>query len=462
MRKFFAFYFLLFTLYSFGCPTYAQHESVVHALIGTCSVSGQDKNFEDIYRSFEFPVNLEQDKALQPHIWKTPVNSEPLDNCPKFEKFKASESYHDKENFIKDVHPVHAENLPVPEDDMDRKSLVEAIKTNLNYWNSKPDSYKVTVGQDVYYSENFRKTANRLVEIFSQEISSGEIHSILKNEFKIYRAVADNGANNAVITGYYEAEIPVSANPDETHRFPLHLRPKDLIKITPEMGVDFDYGRIDETGKITRHYSREEISNGKLNGQNLETAWSEHPSHVMLVQIQGSGILNFQNNFKIKIGFDGANGWTFKSVQQILTDCGETGPMSFKDFIAYLSMQPSDREERLVNLNPRYIFFKTKPYESSTYGAMGYALITGRSIAIDPKYIPLGISALIKSRKPVSDEQGNIVKFKDFTRIVTAHDTGSAIRGPGRVDLFWGAGKKAEAEAGSMKANGEIYILIKK
>lgn len=432
-------------------------------LISPCTAFNQDKNFENIYRNFQSLIEATD------FISDETRQSESLDNCPFRHpptigadgEFTESEFYFYKENFMKDVHSVPAENLPFPEDDMEKESLVEGLKINLNYWNNKPDSYKVVIGKDVYSSGILRKTTNRLIEIFSSNLSLSEIHSILKNEFKIYRAVADNGTNNVVITGYYEAEISVSGTPNETHRFPVHLRPKDLIKTTPEMGVDFDYGRINENGKITRHYSREEISNGKLNGQNLEMAWSNHPSHIMLVQIQGSGILNFQNNFKIKISFDGANGWQFISVQQILMDCGEIGPMSFRDFIAYLSSQPIDREIRLVNLNPRYVFFKTKPIETSPNGAMGYPLLPGRSIAIDPQYIPLGISALIKSRKPMSNEQGNLVGFRNFTRIVLAHDTGSAIRGPGRVDLFWGAGPKAEAEASSMKANGEVYILIK-
>ncbi len=133
--------------------------------------------------------------------------------------------------------------------------------------------------------------------------------------------------------------------------------------------------------------------------------------------------------------------------------------MSFKDFIKYLSAQ-GPREERLIDLNPRYVFFKERPKDSAAYGAIGQALVPGRSIAIDPKYIPYGLFGLLKSRRPVL--QGDGLAFRDFSRFISTHDTGSAIRGPGRVDLFWGTGDTAETEASSMKASGELYLLVLK
>jgi len=87
-------------------------------------------------------------------------------------------------------------------------------------------------------------------------------------------------------------------------------------------------------------------------------------------------------------------------------------------------------------------------------------LTPGRSIAVDPQYVPLGLFGLLKSKRPVAQDHG--LDFKDFTRFIATHDTGSAIRGPGRVDLFWGSGGTAETEASSMKAPGELYLFIAK
>ncbi|MBU2529404.1 MAG: MltA domain-containing protein [Elusimicrobia bacterium] len=391
-----------------------------------------------------------------------PQNIDTLDTCPKFNNFNTLASYPDNDVNLKDVSLVDSDNLPLFEDDMDTTSLISALKTNLAYWQAKPDSFKITIGKDSYTAIQMRATTKKLLAIFSQNLKSSELNDILKKDFKLYRSVADDGSDSVVITGYYEAQISVSAEPTEKYKYPIHLKPSDLIKISPLANLDFDYGRIDENGNLVKHYSREEIRSGKLDGQNLEIVWSAHPAEIMLLQIQGSGILSFGEGGFIKAGFNGANGWPFKSVQRILMECGEIPSMNFSSFIAYLTAQSQERELRLVNLNPRYIFFKINPSDTQPYGAMGRPLTPGRSIAVDPKPIPYGLTAVLKSKKPIAGANGNISEFKDFTRMVTTQDTGSAIRGPGRVDLFWGAGDKAKLEASSMKAKGELYLLVLK
>jgi membrane-bound lytic murein transglycosylase A len=384
--------------------------------------------------------------------------SDTLDACPKISKLNPSEGYAE-EPAVRDVAQVNADALPLPADDLDRAGLIEALATNLDYWNARPDTVNVQLGPDTYGAPHLRRTAKALVELFSSELTAEELRGALKDRFRVYRASADDGTGKTVLTGYYEAEIQVSKTPDGTHKYAVHLRPADLLKTTPAMGVDFDYGRYDASGKLVPHYSRQEIHAGRLAGQDLELVWSAHPSQIMLLQIQGSGVLRFPDGDYVRAGFDGANGHPYRSVQKILMDCGETPAMSFKDFIAYLSAQ-GPREERLADLNPRYIYFKQRPKDSRPYGAIGRALTAGRSIAVDPKHIPLGLFGLVKSRRPVAQQDG--LTFRNFTRFIATHDTGSAIRGPGRLDLFWGAGEAAEAEASSMKASGELYLLVLK
>ncbi len=381
-----------------------------------------------------------------------------LDTCPKLNSLKAAEDYADAPA-VKEVAEVDGANLPLPADDLERAGIIVVLKTDLDYWNSRPDSAKIQLGADFYDAARLRATTKALIDLFSAGLPPEELLGALKSRFKIYRASDDDGTGKTVITGYYEAEIQVTKAPDETHKYAVHLKPADLVKTNTAMGVDFDYGRYDEAGNLVRHYSRQEIHSGKLSGQGLELVWSAHPSQIMLLQIQGSGVLRFPDGDYLRAGFDGANGHPFRSVQKILIDCGEIPGMSFKDFIKYLSAQ-GPREERLADLNPRYIFFKSRPKDSLPYGAIGRALTAGRSIAIDPKYVPLGLFGLLKSKRPVA--QGAGIGFKDFNRFISTHDTGSAIRGPGRVDLFWGTGATAETEASSMKAPGELYLFILK
>ena len=385
-----------------------------------------------------------------------PLNT--LGSCPQLNRLKAGDGYAEAPA-VREVVEVDAAQLPLPADDLDRAGILEVLKTDLDYWNSRPDSAKIQIGPDSYDAPRLRRTAQALLEVFSAGLPAGDLLNVLKSRFKIYRASAEDGTGKTVITGYYEAEIAVTRKPDEAHKYAVHLRPADLVRTTPAMGLDFDYGRYDDTGKLVPHYSRAGIHAGKLGGQGLELVWSEHPSQIMLLQIQGSGVLRFPDGDYARAGFDGANGLPFRSVQKLLTDCGEIRPMSFKDFISYMSAQ-GPREERLADLNPRYIFFQPRPKDSRPYGAIGRVLTPGRSIAIDPNYVPLGLFGLLKSKRPVAQDGG--LAFKNFNRFISTHDTGSAIRGPGRVDLFWGTGATAETEASSMKAPGELYLLIEK
>ncbi|OGR81873.1 MAG: hypothetical protein A2X32_06570 [Elusimicrobia bacterium GWC2_64_44] len=381
-----------------------------------------------------------------------------LDACPKLNKLKVSEGYAD-EPAVKEVSLAVAGALPLPADDLERAGLLEILSTNLDYWNARPDSARIQVGADSYDAPRLRATIKALQELFASALPPAALRQALQDRFRIYRASADDGTGKTVITGYYEAELQVTRTPDAQHKYPIHLKPADLVKTTPAMGVDFDYGRYDADGKLVRHYERREIHAGALAGAGLELVWSAHPSQIMLLQIQGSGVLRFPDGDYTRAGFDGANGHPFRSVQKILIDCGEIPSMSFKDFIAYLSAQ-GPREERLADLNPRYVYFRERPKDSRPYGAIGRALTPGRSIAIDPKYVPLGLFGLLKSRRP--DASGGALAFRDFNRFVSTHDTGSAIRGPGRVDLFWGAGAAAETEASSMKAPGELFLFVLK
>ena len=403
---------------------------------------------------------LRAENALSFQTVSIGPRTDTLEACPKFQAFKAEAAYTDGSSGLKDVSEVSTDALPLPADDLDRAGLLAALNNTLTYWRNKPDTFKVLIGKDNYTAAQMRRTTQKLLDLFSGPAAPEELLAALKAQFRAYRSVADDASGKVVITGYYEAEIKVAKQADAVNKFPIYLKPADLIKTDPSMGADFDYGRVDENGKLVRYYPRSEISGGVLAGKGLELVWSAHPAQIMLLQIQGSGILRFPDGDFIKAGFDGANGHPFKSVQKLLIDCGEVPAMSFKDFINYLSMQ-GEREPRLVDLNPRYIFFRQRPKDSPAYGAMGAGLTPGRSIAVDPKPIPLGVTALLRSKRPVAGADGGL-GFKEFTRFVTAQDTGSAIRGPGRIDLFWGSGDTAETEASSMKTPGDLFILIAK
>ena len=384
-----------------------------------------------------------------------------LANCPKISALGLNEMLPDQEiPAVREIAPVNAEAIPLPEDDLSRESLLSSLNTTLEYWNGRPDYAKITVAGDTYKAPQMRKTLKLLISLIEKDMTAAELKKAIEKNFKVYRASADDGSGKTTLTGYYEAEIPASRIKTAKHIFPVYAKPSDLIKTPTEEKKDFDYGHY-VNGSFVRHYSTEEIHKGSLDDK-LAIAWSEHPAQLMLLQIQGSGILRYEDGSFTRVGFAGANGHPFRSVQRALMDCGEIQSMSFKNFISYLVKQPQEREARLIEINPRFIFFAAKPENIGAIGAIGKELTPGRSIAVDPKYIPYGLPGIVKSRRPVYNGENAPLTFKNFTRFINSHDTGSAIRGPGRLDLFWGAGKAAEAESSAMKATGELYLLVAK
>lgn len=383
------------------------------------------------------------------------------EGCPKLTDSYTAGIFQDTEiPAVREVSQMNTDVLPLPEDDLSRESLLISLNTTLEYWNARPDYAKIIIAGDTYKAPQMRKTLKLLISLIEKNMPVVELKKAIEKNFTIYRASADDGSGKTTLTGYYEAEIPASRVKTAKHIFPVYARPADLIKTPAEEKKDFDYGHY-VNGRFIRHYSTQEIHNGALDGEKLEIAWSEHPAQLMLLQIQGSGILRYEDGSFTRVGFAGANGHPFRSVQRALMDCGEIQSMSFKNFISYLVKQPQSREARLIEINPRFIFFTIRTEPGAT-GAIGKILTPGRSIAVDPKYIPYGLPGLVKSRRPVYNGENAPLTFKNFTRFINSHDTGSAIRGPGRLDLFWGAGKAAEAESSAMKATGELYLFVAK
>lgn len=383
-----------------------------------------------------------------------------LSNCPKLQVLGVQTVITDDAPAVREVSQVGNNIIPLPQDDLSFESLILSLQNTLDYWNARPDYAKITIAGDTYQAPQMRKTYKKLIELLQKKLTPAQLKKELESNFRIYRASADDGTGKTTLTGYYEAEILASRAKDKTHIFPIYAKPGDLIKTTKDMNVDFDYGHYDSNGILKPHFSTQEIHNNALNGKDLEIAYSEHPSQVMLLQIQGSGILRYKDGSFTRVGFAGANGHPFRSVQRVLMDCGEIQSMSFKNFISYLMTQTQDREARLTAINPRYVFFTPKKADALPVGAMGKELTPGRSIAVDPKYIPYGLPGFVKSRRPVYQGENAPLSFTDFSRFINTHDTGSAIRGPGRLDLFWGNGKAAEAESSAMKAAGELYLFV--
>lgn len=356
---------------------------------------------------------------------------------------------------------VPSTDLPDFTDDMDRETLVLSFSRSLDYWAALPPGRKVSVGGRTFTASHMRRSVAALLQVVQESASSAELLRRLRAEFDVFASVGSDGKGGTV-TGYFDAALEASLQPSAERPFPVHARPADLVRLDPALGSPFDYGRVDERGRVVPHFSRAEVSAGALAGRGLERFFVAHPTDLLVLQTEGSGVITLPDGAKRRVAFDGANGWPFRSVGRELIRCGLLPPdATGSRVLDWLKSQPPERESRLVDLNPRTVYFKESSAPGA-HGAMGALLTPGRSIAVDPAFVPLGSAALLVSKRPLVNDDGEMVGTIDFARLAAAQDTGSAIRGPGRVDLFFGGGRKAEGEARGMFYPGRLFVLVLK
>ena len=240
--------------------------------------------------------------------------------------------------------------------------------------------------------------------------------------------------NRSFFTGYYEAEILGSAVPDKEFQFPIYKRPPDLKK-------------------GTKWLSRRELEESNiLQNKSLEIVYLRSQAEVFLLQVQGSGRVTLTDGSVIRVGYDGRNGHEYISIGQILIKRGVFSAENISGHAIknWLTLNPQIADELLYQ-NPSYIFFKVMSdleEEAGPIGTSNSSLEELRSIAVDPQYIPLGSPVWIE-----------IKGSYPLNRLMVAQDTGSAIKGPSRVDIFFGRGDDAEKMAGQIKDYGRVAVF---
>lgn len=352
-------------------------------------------------------------------------------------------------------------------DDLDFQGLAEASRQSIEYYKKLPaDSLftfgpmRVTAGDMVLTLQNF------LLIIENTSLTQEQKVEQIKENFELYRSVGTNGWGKVLFTGYYEPMLSCRRIADDTFKYPLYKRPDDIIEIDlsqfgENFGKDRIFGRMNGK-KVIPYYTRQEIDQQKLlGGKGLEVLWCADPVDIYTVQVQGSGKADLGNGEVVGVLYDGQNGRPYRGIGRYLIDIGAIpkDKMSMPAIRDYLRQNP-DKLFEVLNQNPSYVFFKIE--NKPAVGNINVPLTPRRSIATDYRLFPKGALALVKTEKPVIAEDGTVKEWTRFTRFMLNQDTGGAIRGPGRVDLFWGQGKEAELSAGYMQQEGKLYFLLRK
>lgn len=352
-------------------------------------------------------------------------------------------------------------------DDMDLSSLIRAVKRNLVYLNKLPPDHIFKYGSDQFSCRQVRESQEAFLEMISDVSDPRELGKRIKKEYLVYRATGRTGNRQVLFTGYFEPLLEGSLAPDASFKYPLYQPPDDLIKIdlspfSEELRGKSIVARI-EGKKVLPYFERAQIEHSKvLAGKDLEIAWLKDPVDVAFLHIQGSGRLQLKQGGSLGVGYAAKNGRPFRSIGRYLLDKGllSREELSMQRIRRFLSDHPEMLDE-VLNHNPSYVFFRVLG-DGPVVGNIGVPLTPGRSLALDYRLFPKGALAFIELEKPVINDTGEITGWKNFSRFVLNQDTGGAIRGAGRADLFWGSGPYAEVAAGHTKHDGDLYVLIKK
>ncbi|MCJ7686751.1 MAG: MltA domain-containing protein, partial [Desulfobacteraceae bacterium] len=293
-----------------------------------------------------------------------------------------------------------------------------------------------------------------------------QLNKEVKKHFLVYRAAGRVGNRKVLFTGYYEPIYEGSLTRDPVYRCPIYRKPKDLIQIDlslfkEKLAGESIVARI-EGKEVLPYFSRKQIEGeDALTGRGLEIAWLKNPLDVAFLHIQGSGRLRLPDDSTISVGYQAANGRPYRSIGRYLLDRGllNREEVSMQSIRAYLTKHPGILQE-VLNHNPSYVFFRR--IENGPFGNINVPLTAGRSVALDSRLFPKGALCFVSSEKPVVNERNKITEWTKFSRFFLNQDTGGAIKGSGRADIFWGSGAHAELAAGHMKQEGDLFVLIKK
>lgn len=266
--------------------------------------------------------------------------------------------------------------------------------------------------------------------------------AFFEGQFSPFAVGAGRDSGGGLFTGYFEPQLSGATRPDGRYRVPLYRPPPDLAAAL---------------AKGQPHHARSAIDAGALAGQGLELLWVDDPLDAFFLHVQGSGRVALADGGVVRVGFAGKNGHPYFAIGRELVARGALtrDEVSMQSIRAWLRDNPDEAQE-VMALNPSYVYFRILDGTAEgdgPIGAMGVPLTPGRSLAVDPAFVPYGAPVWIETADPLAPA-------RPLRRLLIAQDTGTAIKGAGRGDVFWGYGPEAAARAGAMKSPGRSWLLL--
>lgn len=356
--------------------------------------------------------------------------------------------------------------LPEFYDDMCYDALSASIEQSLDYLRALGPDTLFNFGEDTYAADHVILSLEQFGKFLQTHPDTEALNRFIRERYNVYQAAGGQQVGRVLFTGYYEPFLKGSFNKSGRFQYPLYTRPDDLVAVnlslfSEKFKGETIWGRLNEQNLVPYHDRREIEADDALSGKADVLAWVDDPIDLFFLHIQGSGKLYMDTGEPVNVHYNSPNGRPYRSIGKVLIDNGAIPreEMSMQAIKKYLRTHPAEAED-ILNANPSYVFFNTEV--EGPIGSLGRKLTPGRSIATDRRLFPKGALAFIETEKPLVDGNGTIESWSGFGRFVLNQDTGGAIRGPGRADLFWGNGPYAELAAGYMQHPGKLYFLVLK
>jgi membrane-bound lytic murein transglycosylase A len=348
--------------------------------------------------------------------------------------------------------PGWAEDDPAP--------AIEAYARSCRRWLGRDDDAAAARGPVAGRVADWRPSCEAALAFNGD---AAQARRFFEHHFQPFR-VGDGRGEEGLFTGYYEPRLYGSRRRGGPYGVPLHRHPPDLIQVDlglfdPDLAGRRLAGRV-ENGRLLPYPSNGDIMGGALDGRGLELIWVDDPIDKFFLQIQGSGQVVLDDGSVIRVGYAAQNGHRYRAIGRDLVEMGALAQdeVSLQSIRAWLRDHP-ERARELMARNPSYVFFTEVEglnAEDGPLGSLGVPLTAGRSLAVDPAFIPLGAPLWVDVPVPLPEGE------RQLRRLMIAQDVGGAIKGPVRGDVFWGAGELAEEVAGRMRSRGRYVLLLPK
>ena len=341
-------------------------------------------------------------------------------------------------------------------DDLGGAGLDEAISASLRFLRKLPPSRSYRFCDREYTAAELIDSLTKFSTLYARKGRGAGFAKAINERFKICAAQGGESNGKVLVTGYFEPIVKGSLRKEFPYVYPLYKVPADLVRRGGQSGRLLD-------GRLAPYWTRAQIEDGDLLAGN-ELVYLDDPVAAFVLHVQGSGRVRLRDGSIRRVQFAAKSGLPYRSIGRLLVDRGrmELAEVSLPAIINYLHDHPEERQDILYH-NESYIFFRWgNNSDSGPLGRIGEPLTAERSVALDHDCFPPGALGILQTRKPIFNGNDEIIGWAPMSRFVVNQDSGSAIRGAGRLDLFLGVGPRARITAGIMKHPGSLYFLVKK